>query len=51
MRPASSQPEPALDNCEGSITQSSDIIVNPDPGLPVDTTPMFSNGQCTVVQH
>jgi 3D (Asp-Asp-Asp) domain-containing protein len=51
MGPASSQPEPALDDCEGSITQSSDIIVNPDPGLPVDTTPMFSNGQCTVVQH
>jgi hypothetical protein len=51
MGPASSQPEPALDDCEASITQNSDIIVNPDPGLPVDTTPMFSNGQCTVVQH
>lgn len=42
------QPEPALDNCEASITGNFDIIVNPDPTLPVDTTPMFSNGQCTV---
>ena len=51
MGPASMQPEPALDDCEGSITQSSDITVDPDPGLPVDTTPMFSDGQCTVVHH
>ncbi|MER6573096.1 hypothetical protein ABT288_44900 [Streptomyces sp. NPDC001093] len=51
MGPASTQPEPALGNCEGSVTQDSGIIVNPDPGLPVDTTPMFSNGLCTVVHH
>ncbi|WP_225728262.1 MULTISPECIES: hypothetical protein [unclassified Nocardia] len=48
MGPASMQPEPALDNCEASITGNFDIIVNPDPGLPVDTNPMFSDGQCTV---
>lgn len=42
------QPEPALDNCEASITGNFDIVVNPDPGLPVDTNPMFSGGQCTV---
>jgi 3D (Asp-Asp-Asp) domain-containing protein len=51
MGPASSQPEPALDDCEGSITQSADIVVNPEPGLPVDTTAMFSDGQCTAVHH
>ncbi|MER6305473.1 hypothetical protein [Streptomyces sp. NPDC001657] len=51
MGPASTQPEPTLGNCEGSVTQDSGIIVNPDPGLPVDTTPMFSDGQCTVVHH
>lgn len=48
MGPDSMQPEPALDNCEASITGNFDIIANPDPGLPVDTTPMFSGGQCTV---
>ncbi|GAB2699903.1 hypothetical protein [Kitasatospora kifunensis] len=52
MGPASSQPEPALDDCEASITRdSAEIIANPDSGLPVDTTPMFSNGQCTAVTH
>lgn len=51
MGPASMQPEPALDNCEASITGDFDIIVDPDPGLPVDQTPMFSGGQCTVVTH
>ncbi|MEY9859635.1 hypothetical protein ABH935_005268 [Catenulispora sp. GAS73] len=42
------QPEPALDDCEGSITGAFDIIVNPDANQPVDTNPMFSNGSCTV---
>lgn len=51
MGPASSQPEPALDNCEGSITKTADIIVNPDPGEAVDKTPMFSGGKCTAAQH
>jgi hypothetical protein len=47
MGPDSTQPEPALDDCEASITGNFDIVVDPDPGLPVDTTPMFSGGQCT----
>ncbi|EST27294.1 hypothetical protein [Streptomyces roseochromogenus] len=51
MGPASMQPEPALDDCEGSVTQNADIIADPDPGLPVDTTPLFSDGQCTAVHH
>jgi len=42
------QPEPALSDCEDSITGNFDIIVNPDANQPVDTTPMFSNGTCTV---
>jgi len=45
------QPEPALDDCEASITGNFDVVVNPDSGLPVDTTPMFSDGQCTVHTH
>jgi hypothetical protein len=46
------QPEPALDDCEASVTQDgADIIVNPSSDLPVDTTPMFSDGQCTAVLH
>lgn len=51
MGPASSQPEPALDNCEASITKTADIIVDPAPGEPVDKTRMFSGGRCTAVQH
>ncbi|HEV2374172.1 MAG TPA: hypothetical protein VGS19_18700 [Streptosporangiaceae bacterium] len=42
------QPEPALADCEASITGNFDIIVDPDPSLPVDTTPMFVDGRCTV---
>jgi hypothetical protein len=46
------QPEPALDDCEGSITRTDVVYVNPDPSLydtlPVDDTPMFSDGQCNV---
>jgi hypothetical protein len=46
------QPEPALDDCEALVTRdNADIVVNPDPGLPVDTTPMFAGGQCTAVLH
>jgi hypothetical protein len=51
MGPASSQPEPALDDCEGSITRTADIIIEPDSSEPVDKTPMFSGGHCTVVKH
>lgn len=51
MGPASSQPEPALDDCEASITKTADIIVNPGSSEPVDKTSMFSGGKCTVVQH
>ncbi|MFI5779004.1 hypothetical protein [Nocardia sp. NPDC051570] len=48
MGPASTQPEPALDDCEASITDNFAIIADPDPSLPVDTNPMFSDGKCTV---
>ncbi|WBP90339.1 hypothetical protein [Kitasatospora cathayae] len=52
MGPAAPQPEPALADCEKYVTRSSaDILVSPDPGLPVDTTPMFADGQCTAVIH
>jgi hypothetical protein len=52
MGPASSQPEPALDNCEALVTRNGvNIVVSPDNSLPVDTTPMFSDGQCTAVLH
>jgi hypothetical protein len=41
------QPEPALDNCEGSITRNSTVYVGAGPGYPVDTQKLFQNGQCT----
>jgi hypothetical protein len=47
MGPSHSSPDSLLD-CEDKITRASaPVIVNPDPGLPVETTPLFSNGQCT----
>jgi hypothetical protein len=42
------QPEPALDNCEASITGNFTITIAPGAGYPVDTQKMFQNGQCTV---
>lgn len=52
MGPASMQPEPALDDCEAMITRdAAEIVVDPPSDLPVDTTPMFSDGQCTAVLH
>jgi Ricin-type beta-trefoil lectin domain len=42
------QPEPALDNCEGSVTRNATIFISPGAGYPVDTQKMFQNGQCTV---
>ena len=45
------QPEPALANCEDYITRNDIMYINAGPGYPVDTTPLFSNGQCTAVLH
>ena len=51
MGPASLQPEPALDDCEGDVTRTDTIFANAGAGYPVDTTPMFSSGRCTVRLH
>jgi hypothetical protein len=51
MGPDSMGPQPALANCEDSITRTDTIYVNAQAGYPVDTTPMFSNGMCTVRMH
>jgi len=45
------QPEPALDNCESYITRNAVMYINPGPGYPVDTRPMFINGTCTARLH
>ncbi len=45
------QPEPALDNCEAYITRNDIMYIGAGPGYPVDTTPLFINGQCTAVIH
>ena len=40
-------PSSSLYNCENAITKNSgQIIINPDPNLPVTTTKIFSNGVC-----
>jgi hypothetical protein len=52
MGPSSRQPETVLRNCQNAITRSSVTIeVSPKPGRPVDTTPMFTDGRCTVHLH
>jgi 3D (Asp-Asp-Asp) domain-containing protein len=40
----------ALMNCENKNTPASslDVVLNPSPSMQVDTTPEFSNGQCTL---
>ncbi|PRP84559.1 hypothetical protein PROFUN_05894 [Planoprotostelium fungivorum] len=41
-----------LDDCEGSLTRDGvQFIANPDPNLPVDTTPFYQNNQCTGRAH
>lgn len=45
------QPEPALANCESKITRHTLMYINAGPGYPVDTTPLFSGGICTVHIH
>jgi hypothetical protein len=42
------QPEPALANCEDSVTRNAPMYIGAGPGWPVDTQKMFQNGQCTV---
>ena len=52
MGPSSGQPETALSDCQDSVTRSSAAIeVSPGSGRPVDTTPMFTGGRCTVHLH
>ena len=52
MGPSSRQPETVLRNCQNSITRSSATIeVSPGSRRPVDTTPMFTDGRCTVHLH
>jgi hypothetical protein len=52
MGPSSRQPETVLRNCQNAITRSSATIeVSPKLGRPVDTTPMFTDGRCTVHLH
>ena len=45
------QPEPALANCQASITRKDIMYINAGPGYPVDTTPLFSGGVCTARFH
>ncbi len=45
------QPQPALANCESKITRNAVMYINPGPGYPVDTTPLFWNGRCTARLH
>jgi 3D (Asp-Asp-Asp) domain-containing protein len=52
MGPQSQSDQGSLYGCEGEITRgASDVIVNPSEDLPVDTTPLFSNNQCTANMH
>jgi len=42
--------EQALEDCENKITRSATpVIINPAQNLPVETTHLFTNGQCTAV--
>jgi len=52
MGPNDSRSGPALTECQEKLTrEDADVIENPDPTLPVDTTPLFINGQCTAQVH
>ena len=48
---AGPQAEPALSDCEDAITRDDVMIINPGPGYPVDTTPLFSKGSCSAALH
>ncbi len=45
------QPEPALANCEDSVTRNATIYIGAGRGWPVDPQKMFQNGQCTARLH
>eukprot|EP01120_Amphizonella_sp_Union-15-10_P000434 TRINITY_DN1042_c0_g2_i1.p1 TRINITY_DN1042_c0_g2~~TRINITY_DN1042_c0_g2_i1.p1 ORF type:complete len:195 (-),score=43.46 TRINITY_DN1042_c0_g2_i1:36-554(-) len=48
MGPQSASNSNDLNNCEDKITRSSaQVIISPPSNLPVDTTPLFTNNQCT----
>src|SRR2546429_1346749 len=37
--------------CEAKITRNTDVVLKPASNLPVDTTPLFKNNQCTAHIH
>ena len=41
----------ALNDCEDKDTGIAGFVMKAPPNLPVDTTPMFQNNQCTIVKH
>src|SRR5205807_1702146 len=48
--PQSASDSTALENCENNSTPASSVlaVINPSSTLPVDTTTMFQNNQCTI---
>jgi 3D (Asp-Asp-Asp) domain-containing protein len=51
-QPGANDTEQSIVSCEGQITHDSvTIIMNPTTTHPVDTTPIYKNGQCTVKQY
>lgn len=52
MGPQHESDQGKLNACEDKITRSAQsVIVNPTQDLPVDTTPLFTNNQCTARMH
>ena len=52
MGPQHESDKGELYGCEDKISRSAiNIIVDPSQDLPVDTTPLFTNNQCTVRIH
>jgi hypothetical protein len=51
-QPGANDSEQSIVSCEGKITHDSEtIIMNPTSTHPVDTTPIYKNGECTVKQY
>ena len=52
MGPGHESDDSALSDCEDRITRdSAEVIVDPSPDLPVDTTPLFANDNCSARLH
>jgi len=53
MGPQHTSNDTALGDCEDNSTpaNSVQVIINPSPSLPVDSTPEFRNNRCTVHLH